>query len=126
MDLNEARALIEDERLWPLVRDRFLESGEFRSYPPGDLRRIELLPQETRDGIDRWLEALVRAPKWRTVLDGEKVKALRADYPGVYPEVFRYEPYFARFDRKGLKDDPEALKLLLKLKFPEAYELCCS
>ena len=126
MDLNEARALVNDELLWPLVRDAFLATGEFRTYPKGDLRRVELLDTETREAIGLWLEGLAQADEWKKVLDGEGVRRLKADYPGVYPEVFRYGPYFARFDKKDIKDNPEALRLLLKLKFPEAYELCCS
>ena len=125
MDLNEARELVADERLWPLVRDRFLESGEFKVFPKGDMRRIELLPPEMRRAIDRWFDALAKIDEWEALLDGKEVRAIQRDYPGVYPEVFRYEAYFAKFDKKNLKDDGEAVKLLLQLKFPEAYELCC-
>ena len=126
MDLNEARALIEDARLWPLVRDAFLRTGEFKVYPKGDLRRLEFLDEESRAAIDRWLDGLAKAEDWKKVLDGRKVKEIKAAYPGVYPEVFRYLPYFARFESGNVKDNPEVLKLLLKLKFPEAYELCFS
>lgn len=126
MDLNEARELVNDERLWSKVRDAFLRTGEFKVYPKGDLRRIWLLDAETRQAIDLWAEGLGKADEWRLVLDGAKVRELKATYPGVYPDVFRYLPYFARYDRKTVRDNPEALKLLLKLKFPEAYELCCS
>lgn len=125
MDLNEARELVADERLWPLVRDRFLESGEFKAFPKGDLRRIGLLPPEQRQAIDRWLDALSKIDEWKTLLDGKAVRAIQRDYPGVYPEVFRYAPYFAKFGKANLKEDGEAVKLLLQLKFPEAYELCC-
>lgn len=126
MDLNEARALVGDERLWPLVRDAFLRTGEFKVYPKGDLRRLELLDEESRAAIGRWIEGLAKAEGWKKVLDGKEVKAIKAAYPDVYPEVFRYLPYFARFESKNVKDNPEALKLLLKLKFPEAYQLCFS
>ena len=126
MDMNEARELVGDEQLWPLVRDRFLESGEFKVYPRGDLRRIELLPPDWREAIGRWLDALTKLDEWKTKLGGEEVRAIQRDYPGVYPEVFRYAPYFARFGKENLKDNEEAVKLLLQLKFPEAYELCCS
>lgn len=125
MDLNEARELVSNERLWPLVRDRFLESGEFKAYPKDDLRRIELLPPEMRQAIGKWLDALSRIDEWKTQLGGESVRAIQRDYPGVYPEVFRYAPYFAKFGKDNLKDNAEAVKLLLQLKFPEAYELCC-
>lgn len=126
MDLNEARALVNDERMWPLVRDAFLASGEFKTYPKGDLRRIGLLDEETRTAIDRWTFALAHAEEWKRILDGERVRKLKAEYPGVYPEVFRLAPYFLRFSAQGVEGNPEATKLLLKLKFPEAYELCCS
>ena len=126
MDLNEARALVNDERMWPLVRDAFLAPGEFRTYPKGDLRRIELLDEETRAAIGRWTHALAHAEEWRRILDGERVRRLKAEYPGVYPEVFRLAPYFIRFAAGGVEGNPEAMRLLLKLKFPEAYELCCS
>ena len=126
MDLNEARALVGDERLWPLVRDAFLRTGEFKVYPKGDLRRLELLDEESRAAIDRWADGLAKSEDWKKVLDGKEVKAIKAEYPDVYPEVFRYLPYFARFESKNVKDNPEALKLLLKLKFPEAYQLCFS
>ena len=125
MDLNEARELVNDERLWPRVRDAFLASGTFRTYPKGDVRRVELLDDDTRHEIGRWLEGLEKSAEWRLVLDGAKVRELKATYPGVYPDVFRYLPYFSRYDLKTVRDNPEALKLLLKLKFPEAYELCC-
>ena len=126
MDLNEARDLVNDAELWPLVRDAFLRDGEFRTYPRGDLRRLELLDAETRDRIDRWRQGLAHVSEWRNVLDRDGVRKLKADYPDVYPEVFRYAAYFARFSADGDMDSPEALKLLLKLKFPEAYGLCCS
>ena len=126
MDLNAARDLVNDERLWPRVRDAFLASGTFRTYPKGDVRRVELLDDDTRREIGRWLKGLEKAAEWRKILDGAKVRELKATYPGVYPDVFRYLPYFARFDLKTVRDNPEALKLLLKLKFPEVYEICCS
>ena len=126
MDLNEARALVEDGRLWPLVRDAFLRTGEFKVYPKGDLRRLELLDEKSRAAIDRWADGLEKAEAWKKVLDGKQVREIKAAYPDVYPEVFRYQPYFARFESGNVKDNPEALKLLLKLKFPEAYELCFS
>lgn len=126
MDLNEARELVGDERLWPLVRDAFLRTGEFKTYPKDDLRRLELLDEESRAAIDRWIAGLGLAEEWKKVLDGKEVKAIKAEYPDVYPEVFRYLPYFARYDLKDIKGNPEALKLLLKLKFPEAYGLCFS
>lgn len=124
MDLNEARELVGDERLWPKVRDAFLASGEFKVYPKGDLRRLEFVDPSVRSQIDLWVEGLSRADEWKTVLAGAQVKELKAAYPGVYPDVFRYAPYFKRFGADGIKDNSEALTLLLKLKFPEVYDLC--
>ena len=51
-------------------------------------------------------------------MDGPTVRRLKADHPGVYPDVLRYAAYFA-----GRKD---VRRQLMKLKFPEAYELCYS
>ena len=117
MTLEEARELLESP-LWPRVRDSFLKTGEFTVYPKGDLRRLEYLDDATRRRIALWQEAIAHADEWRMVVDGARVRELRAAYPGIYPEVFRYTAYFS-----GGKD--VTLKLL-KLKFPEAYELCCS
>ena len=73
-----------------------------------------------------WLEALPQAAGWTKVVDGAHVRQLRSDFPGVYPEIFRYLPYFAKFDLRNAAGQPEVLKCLLKLKFPEAYALCYS
>ena len=117
MTLDEARELL-GSSLWPRVRDRFLATGEFSVYPKGDLRRLEYLDEETRRRIALWQEAIAHVDEWRKIVDGARVRALRENYPGVYPEVFRYAAYF-----KGGKD---VTMKLLKLKFPEAYRLCCS
>lgn len=117
MDLNEARELVNGP-MWAKVRDDFLATGSFHVYPKGDLRRLEYLDDATRRQIDLWLEALTHVDAWRKVMDGATVRQLKADYPGVYPDVLRYAAYFT-----GKKD---ATMTLLKLKFPEAYELCCS
>lgn len=117
MDLNEARDLVNGP-MWPKVRDDFLATGSFRVYPKGDLRRLEYLDEAVRRQIDLWMEALGHVEEWRSVVDGATVRRLKADYPGVYPEVLRYAAYFT-----GKKD---VKTTLLKLKFPEAYELCCS
>ena len=117
MTMDEARELVKSP-IWPQVRDVYLASGDFAVYPKGDPRRVEYLDAETRARIDLWLEALKHVEEWRTVVDGARVRELKAAYPGVYPEVMRYALYFAG------RSDP--LPMLLKLKFPEAYELCCS
>ena len=126
MTVDEARDLI-DSPIWPKVRDRFLETGEFCVYPIGDFRRLEYLDEAVRARIASWQEGLRLAPAWRKVVDGATVRELKAKYPDVYPEAMRYAAYFER----ELRDAPEgefpesALRRLLKMKFPEAYRLCC-
>lgn len=117
MTVDEARKLL-GSAIWPRVRDRFLETGEFAVHPRGDIRRLEYLDADTRRRIELWKDALAHAEEWRTVVDGRKVRELREAYPGIYPEVFRYTAYFSGGGDPTMK--------LLKLKFPEAYELCCS
>lgn len=117
MTINEARELVASP-IWPKVRDAFLATGEFAVYPKDDARRIEYLEPEVRAEIALWLKAIPQIDAWRKVVDGAEVRRIKAEYPGVYPEVLRYQPYFT-----GSKD---ATKVLLKLKFPEAYGLCYS
>lgn len=122
MTIDEARELIKSP-IWTQVRDHFLATGAFEVFPQGDLRRLSYLDAETQSAIAAWRTALEHAEEWRKVVDGAKVRELKAQYPGAYPEVFRYQAYFVRF---GGKIDDEAMKLLLKLKFPEAYRICFS
>lgn len=117
MTIEEARALLKSP-IWPKVRDNFLATGEFTVYPSGDERRLEYLDAETRSAVENWKTVLEHAGEWRLVVDGAKVRELRASYPGAYPEALRYAAYFP-----GGKVD---VMKLLKLKFPEAYRLCCS
>lgn len=117
MTLEEARDFINGP-LWPKVRDKFIASGEFQIYPQGDVRRLEYLDEDTRHKIELWKEAITKADEWRKIVDGARVRELRDAYPGIYPEVFRYTAYFAGKGDLTMK--------LLKLKFPEAYELCYS
>lgn len=117
MDLNEARALVASP-FWPKVRDDFLATGTFAVCPKDDPRRLAYLDESVRREIDCWLEGIARIDEWRKVVDGPTVRRLKADYPGVYPDVLRYAAYFA-----GRKD---VRRQLMKLKFPEAYELCYS
>jgi len=102
--------------LWEKVRDSFLRSGVFEVYPKGDLRRLEYVDEGTRRQIDLWLEALDHVDEWRLIVSGERVRELRARYPGVYPDVLRYSAYFAGHE--------DRCQRLLKLKFPEVYKLC--
>jgi len=122
MNIDEARELIKSP-IWAQVRDHFLATGKFEVFPQGDLRRIAYLDEETQTSIAAWRTALEHVEEWRKVVDGARVRELRAQYPSAYPEVFRYSAYFTRF---GGKIGDEAIRLLLKLKFPEAYRICCS
>ncbi|MCQ2390133.1 MAG: hypothetical protein MJ240_01815 [Kiritimatiellae bacterium] len=117
MTLEEARKLVNGD-LWPSVRDNFLATGEIVVYPSGDLRRLEYLTEAERRMIRDWQTVLEHAAEWRLVVDGGRVRELKAQYPGAYPEALRYAAYFP-----GGKVD---VMKLLKLKFPEAYRLCCS
>lgn len=141
--INEARELVGNPKLWPRVKDYLAGGGEFGLFPAKDPSRLKLLDGAVRASIGKWLEALAAADGWRTVVDGAKVRELKAGYPGIYPDVFRYTAYFAKW--RGTLDemrriaaerncrvsqvecpDFEMILLLLKLKFPEAYGLCCS
>ncbi|MBR2981838.1 MAG: hypothetical protein IKC80_01280 [Kiritimatiellae bacterium] len=141
--VTEARELVGNGRLWPKVKAYLAAGGEFALFPANDPSRLKLLDGRTRSSVGRWVEALAAADGWRTVVDGAKVRELKAEYAGVYPEVFRYEAYFRKWRgvldemsrtaaEKGCRvsqvDCPDfgMILLLLKLKFPEAYELCCS
>lgn len=117
MTLEEARKLV-NGKIWPKVRDNFLITGEIVVYPTGDLKRLEYLSEAERTAINDWRSVLEQADKLRKVLDGNKVRGLKAQYPGAYPEALQFAAYFP-----GGKVD---LSKLLKLKFPEAYQLCYS
>ena len=117
MTIEEARKLVASP-IWPKVRDRFLATGELVVLPAGDPRRIEYLDDETRAKIALWKEALEKCGDWVTVVDGRKVRELRERYPGVYPEVLRYRAYFP--------DGKVDVMKLIKIKFPEALEVCNS
>ena len=125
MTHKEARELI-GSPIWPKVRDQFLATGEFAVYPKGDVRRLEYLDESVRREIALWQDGLRNASAWRTVVDGAKVRELKAKYPGVYPEAMRYYVYFEHDLANATGDGfPEtALRRLLKMKFPEAYALC--
>lgn len=141
--VTQARELIANGRLWPKVKAYLAAGGAFENFPANDPSRLKLLDDRTREAIGLWLEALASADEWRRIVDGAKVRELKAGYPGVYPDVFRYTAYFSKW--RGVLDemsrnaaergcrvsqvecpDFDMILLLLKLKFPEAYELCCS
>ena len=141
--VTEARELVGNAKLWPRVKEYLAAGGEFGLFPAKDPSRLRLLDGATRAEIGKWLEAIAEADGWRTVVDGAKVRELKAGYPGIYPDVFRYTAYFAKW--RGTLDemrrvaaerncrvsqvecpDFDMVLLLLRLKFPEAYGLCCS
>jgi len=124
MTLEEARALVSDP-IWPMVRDRFLAIGSLDVFPKDDARRLEYLDAEVRHRIGLWKDALLQVADWRKVVDGNRVRELKAAYPGVYPEVLRYAAYFPKAPATPEEDRAFTFRLL-KLKFPEAYRLCCS
>ena len=103
MTVEQARKVI-GSKDWPKIKAQLKAGGGFVPYP--------------EDEVALWLEAIEHADEWRKVVDGAKVRELKAKYPGIYPEVLRLTPYFA-----GKKDRK---KQLLKMKYPEAYELCYS
>lgn len=154
MDIRTARALVRDEKIWPLALKRALAGGTpfFHDYPADDGSRLALLDAETRRAVARWLEVIARADELKGVVDGEKVRVLADQYEGAYPEALRFAPYFVRWHLpaaegerilatamakapaelrdaeplEGAEVPLEAVMKLLKLKFPEACALCCS
>ena len=124
MDLKEARELLNNKLLWPKVREYLAAGGEMLDFSKQE-NRLVLLDKETLDKVRLWLDALSHAEEWKTVVDGAKVRELKAAYPGIYPEIFRYLPYFKAFDLQD-SSNFELVRMLLKLKFSEAYRLCCS
>lgn len=154
MDIRTARALVRDERIWPLALKRALAGGApfFHDYPADDGSRLALLDAETRRAIARWLEVVARADELKGIVDGEKVRVLADQYGDAYPDALRFAPYFVRWHLpaaegerilatamakapaelrdaeplEGAEVPLEAVWKLLKLKFPEAHALCCS
>ena len=139
----QARELIANENLWPRVKAYLAAGGSFKLFPARHPSRLKLLDNATRSLIGKWLEALAMADEWRKIVDGAKVRELKTEYADIYPDVFRYTAYFAKWrsvleemkctaSERGCKisevecPDFEMVLLVLKLKFPEAYELCCS
>lgn len=117
MTLEEARELVSSP-LWPHVRDHVLAGHGFSVYPAGDLRRLEYLDPETRRLVSHWCDATARMAEWKTVIDGREVRKIRERFGDVYPEIFRYEAYFA-----NCEDDQARLRMVLRLKFPAVLEM---
>ena len=124
MDLKEAKELVGNRQLWPRVRDYLAAGGEMKDFTKPE-NRLGLLDKETLDKVHLWLDALAHANEWKTIVDGAKVRELKANYPGIYPDIFRYLPYFSKFDLHD-SSNLELVMFLLKIKFSEAYQLCCS
>ena len=95
--VTQARELIGNAKLWPKVKAYLVAGGEFELFPAKDPSRLKLVDGSTRAAIGKWLEALAAADGWRKIVDGSKVRELKAEYPGVYPDVFRYTAYFAKW-----------------------------
>jgi hypothetical protein len=125
LTLEEARSLVANAALWPKVREYLARGGDCVLFPRGAKSRLKLVDGETRARIDLWVKALAQCDAWKSIVDGETVRALKAEYPGVYPEVFRYSAYFAKFKTRDAENE-DFMMLLLKLKFPEVYTLCSS
>lgn len=124
MTQDEARELVNGP-LWSKVRERVQAGSTFDVPPRGDLRRLEFLAEDVREQIARWQEALAKVDEWKKVVDGAQVRRLKADYPGIYPEIFRYQVYFARWadEIRAGNFPPAATELLLRLRFPEALSV---
>ena len=125
LTIDEARKMVANADLWPLVRDYLVRGGEFELFPAGVKSRLKLVDSETLLKIDMWVEALKNAQDWKGIVEGDKVRELKSRYPGVYPEVFRYSAYFSKFKTIDSGNE-DFMMLLLKLKFPEVYKLCFS
>lgn len=117
MTLDEARELLASP-LWAEIRDHFLAGNEFAIYPAGDLRRLDYLKREKRLQISHWCDATARLAEWKKVVEGREVRELKTRFSDVYPEILRYEAYFAK-----CADDGDRLRMVLKLKFPEVLEM---
>ena len=125
LTIDEARKMVANADLWPLVRDYLVRGGEFELFPAGVKSRLKLVDSETLLKIDMWVEALKNTQDWKGIVEGDKVRELKSRYPGVYPEVFRYSAYFSKFKTIDSGNE-DFMMLLLKLKFPEVYKLCFS
>ena len=68
----------------------------FHSFPVEDGSRLVLLDAATLDRVARWLGVLSSAAELRTVTDGTAVRALKAAFPGTYPDAFSFLVYFQK------------------------------
>lgn len=81
-------------RMRRYVLDKLGVAPLFHDFPADDNSRLALLPGETLGEIAKWLGALACAASLRRIMDGAKVRALKAGLPGIYPAVFSYTAYF--------------------------------
>lgn len=175
---------LESPRVRRMVLEKLGVEPVFCPFPRCDWCRLALLDGATLEAAAKWLGALMSADALRAVTAGPEVRALKAALSGVYPDVFSFTAYFAKFGASGAKppagggaagfvaglgarlleslldgrpealrrrftlklpreaaeaagsapvsdaalpaDAPQFVSKLLKLKFPEAYTLCCS
>lgn len=117
MTLEEARELLISP-IWPYVRDNVLAGKGFAVHPSGDLGRLAYLDEPTRLSISHWCDATARIEEWKRTIDGKDVRRIREEFSDVYPEIFRYESYFAK-----CKNEQERLWMILKIKFPKVLEM---
>jgi len=117
MTLDEARELLASP-LWKSVRDHFLAGNPLTVYPAGDLRRLEYLDKDLKLLVSRWCDGTARMAGWKKVVSGKEVRELKKRHPGVYPDIFRYETYFAK-----CQNDEERLRMVLKVRFPDVFEM---
>ena len=100
-DIEKARELVSDGRLWPLVRDCLWgadapcgEGKVFADFSEPGPARIMLLDAATIDKIARWVGVVVYSRQLGAITDGPGVRALKAALPGAYPDVFSFTAYF--------------------------------
>ena len=103
MTIEQARKFISSPA-WASTKARLLAGADFVPYPA--------------DEVELYLAAIKDLPVIQKTIAKDKVAELKAKYGAAYPEVLSLAPYF-----RG-KKDPR--KVLFKLKYPEAYELCYS
>ena len=179
-DLGPWRRLSDSPRVRRFILSSLGVEPCFHGFPKDDWSRLLLLDGATLLQMAKWLGALACADSLRRITDGAEVRALKAELPGIYPEVFQFTAYFREFaewsgrDACGMGGSPlevgvsllrgalahlpeslvsrlafklprtlcvsaplretedclrgmalPAIRRLLKLKFPEAYSLCC-
>lgn len=66
----------------------------FHDFTKSGNSKLMLLPGDTLDALAKWFGAISCAPSLRKIMDGAKVRALKAALPDIYPAVFSYTAYF--------------------------------